>query len=242
MTQEQRDKLVSDVKMALAVKPKPLPPAAPVFSGNARVDEDIFGDTDYVPIGINGLLAASEKLLHVNQGVTEPDDRDAASFKRIYQTSHLLRERIRLDADHVKRNLTRFVARQKNLSAAHSGVFDPYVTGQLLGNPLSSPLEEINPMHILEQARRITQMGPGGIGSEDSITTGMQAVKPSEFGYIDQVAGPESSRAGVDARAAWGTKYGRDGRIYQRIRDRRTGKIVWASPEDLAGKTLALPA
>jgi DNA-directed RNA polymerase beta subunit len=203
--------------------------------------EDVFGDRDYVPIGINGLMAASEKLLHVNQGVTDPDDRDDQQFKRLYSTPHLLRERIRLDADKVKRNLIRFAARRKNLQPAHAFMFDPYMDGHLSGNPLTLPLEEINPMHILEQARRITQMGPGGIGSSDSITPGMQAVKTSEMGFVSPIEGPESSAAGIDVRAAWGTRYGRDGRLYQKVRDRRTGKLVWVSSEDLDQRVLSLP-
>ena len=210
-------------------------------ASSLNVDEDIFGDRDYTSVGLGGLLAASEKLLHVNQGVAEPDDRDAAQFKRLYTTPNLLRERIRLDAGQAKRNLARFVASRKSLQPARPFIFDSYMEGQLLGNPLSMPLEEINPMHILEQARRITQMGPGGIGSTDSITTSMNAVKGSEIGFIDQIAGPESGLAGVDVRASWGTKYGRDGRIYQRMKNRRTGKVEYVSPEDLDGKVLALP-
>ena len=203
--------------------------------------EDVFGDRDYIPVGIGGLLAASEKLLHVNQGVTDPDDRDDQQFKRLYSTPHLFRERIRLDADHVKRKLIRFAAKKKNLQPAGAFMFDSYMDGHLQGNPLTLPLEEINPMHILEQSRRITQMGPGGIGSQDSITSGMQSVKGSEFGFVDAIAGPETSLAGVDVRAAWGTKYGRDGRLYQKMRNRRTGKNQWISSEDLDQKILKIP-
>ncbi|MFA9289314.1 MAG: hypothetical protein ACEQSA_05565, partial [Weeksellaceae bacterium] len=94
------------------------------------------------------------------------------------------------------------------------------ILGLLVGNALSSPLEEINPMHIVEQSRRITAMGPGGLPSSDSITSEAQALHPSSFGFIDIIAGPESERAGVDVRAAMGTKLGSDGKIYQRFRDR----------------------
>lgn len=204
-------------------------------------NEDVFGDKDYVPVGVNGLLAASEKLLHVNQGVADEDDRDALQFKRLYTTPHLIRERIRLDAGKAKRNLARFAARRKSLQPAHALMFDGYIQGHLQGNPLSLPLEEINPLHILEQARRITQMGEGGIGSSDSFTGGMQSVKGSEMGFIDPVSGPESEAAGIDVRAAWGTKYGRDGRIYQKMKNRRTGQFQWVSADDIADKVLKLP-
>lgn len=96
-------------------------------------------------------------------------------------------------------------------------------------------------MHIVEQSRRITAMGPGGLPSSDSITSEAQALHPSSFGFIDIIAGPESERAGVDVRAAMGTKLGSDGKIYQRFKDRKNGVVRWLSPSDLDGKVLGLP-
>ena len=50
-----------------------------------------------------------------------------------------------------------------------------------------------------------------------------------------------SERAGIDVRMATGTRIGSDGRIYQLMRNRKTGKNQWVSPTDLVGKTLKLP-
>ena len=50
-----------------------------------------------------------------------------------------------------------------------------------------------------------------------------------------------SSRIGVDVRAAWGTKIGDDGNIYQRFRNRRTGRNQWVTAKDLAGKVIGIP-
>jgi hypothetical protein len=33
-----------------------------------------------MPVGVEGLLAASEKLLAINRGVVEPDERDSMKF------------------------------------------------------------------------------------------------------------------------------------------------------------------
>jgi DNA-directed RNA polymerase beta subunit len=102
-------------------------------------------------------------------------------------------------------------------------------------------MEEINPMHIREQMRRITLMGDGGLTSDDSISTDAQNVHPSEFGFIDSISGPESSRIGVDTRAAYGSKIGSDGNVYQRFFDRKKNKHVWLSARDLEGKIVGLP-
>jgi hypothetical protein len=50
-----------------------------------------------------------------------------------------------------------------------------------------------------------------------------------------------SERAGIDVRLATGARIGSDGRIYQLLRNRKTGKNQWVSPTDLVGKTLKLP-
>lgn len=198
-------------------------------------------DPDHVSVGLKGLIAASENLLAVNRGMVEPDERDALQYKRLYTPDKLMRERVKLDADKTRMNLMRRVSKIRSLRAVVPGAFNSYTEGMIVGNPLSMPLEEINPMHLVEQARRVTHMGPGGLPSDDSITAEAQNVHPSQAGFISVLEGPESSRAGVDVRLAWGTKIGDDGKIYQKFRNARTGKYHWLSAEDLDGKTIGLP-
>jgi DNA-directed RNA polymerase beta subunit len=84
-------------------------------------------------------------------------------------------------------------------------------------------------------------MGPGGIGDPNAITVDMQSVSATQFGFIDPIAGPESEKAGIDVRLASGARIGSDGRIYQLLKNRKTGKNEWVSPSDMRGKTLKLP-
>lgn len=145
----------------------------------------------YAPVGIDGLLAASEKLLAVNRGLAEPDERDSLPNDRIHTVDRLMAERIKLDHGKTLRAMMGRVSRSRNLSPMGAASFDAYTTGYLTGNPLVTALEEINPMHILEQKRRITKMGPGGIGDPNAITESMQSVSADQFGFIDAIAGPE---------------------------------------------------
>jgi len=145
----------------------------------------------YVRPGLDGLVASSEKLLAMNRGLQEPDDRDSPQFKRIWNTHDLVRERIVRDAGSLRRQMMRRLAKMRSLKPIHAGYFDDYVRKQFVSNPLSSPLEEINPMHLLENSRRVTLMGPGGIGSEDAITEEAQSVNTGQFGFMDPVSGPE---------------------------------------------------
>ncbi len=197
-------------------------------------------DTD-VPADLDTILASTEKLLAVNRGEAEPDERDSLEFRRVHTPDKLFAERIQLDANKLRRVAMRRVARHRNLKAIGVAHWDPYTEGLIVSNPLSTPLEEINPLSLVEQARRITAMGPGGIPSDDSITPEMQTVHPSQFGFISAFEGPESSRIGVDVRLAHKARIGSDGNIYNQFLNRKTGKLQWRSPGDLVGHTVGLP-
>ena len=153
----------------------------------------------------------------------------------------LMRERISRDQGRPLRDLMRHAANRRNLSAMQPGAFTTWTEGQIIGNPLSSAMEEINPSDIGSQLRRITHMGPGGISSDDSITPDMQAVHPSIFGYISPMEGPESGRAGLDVRMAHGVKIGTNGKLYQQFTEQGTGEKHWLAPEDIAHEMVLLP-
>lgn len=145
----------------------------------------------YAPVGLDGLLAATEKLLAVNRGIADPDARDSLPNDRVYTVDRLMAERIKLDHNRALRSMMGRLSRRRSLEPMGPDVFGDYTTGFIKSNPLVPALEEINPMHILEQKRRITKMGPGGIGDPNAITEDMQAVDASQFGFVDPVAGPE---------------------------------------------------
>lgn len=160
---------------------------------------------ELVNLDLNDIMAGSKRLIAINRGDAEPDDRDSLAFKRVYTTGDLIAERIHIDAEKTARTLLRKLNRKRSLKNLPSGIFNRYTEGHIVGNPLSSPLEETNPVQLLEQQYRITQMGPGGIGSESALTEEMQNVNPSEFGFIDPLAGPECYAEGemVFTRRGW---------------------------------------
>jgi DNA-directed RNA polymerase beta subunit len=224
------------VKRAASIKPKPAQPVSP------QEPED----PDYVPFGVKGVLGATERLLAVSRGLDEPDNRDSYGFKRIWGVDKHLGERIRLDAGKIRRQQIRTAAKLRSLKGTHPFAFDTYTRGLILGdpgeaNPLSSPLEEINPLHLLEQARRITQMGPGGIQSSQAITADGQNVSASQFGFVSSIAGPESEKIGIDARLAHGVRIGSDGQLYQQFKNSRTKQLEWKTPGEIEHLTVRIP-
>lgn len=214
-------------------------PAQPFeFVSDFELDDD---GEEYMPVGVDGLLAASEKLLAINRGVVEPDERDSMKFQKIIRPHTMFKEGIKMDAGKISRQIMYQASKRRNLNGLGPNAFMPYIDRVLKGNPLTSPLEEINPMQLVENARRITKMGPGGIPSDDSITEEAQSVHPSQFAFICPISGPESARAGIDTRAAWGTKVGSNGRLYQVMFDRRDKKYKWMSPQDVADLVVKIP-
>lgn len=166
------------------------PSAAPTAHHRYLSDDD--EHEKYAPVGLDGLLAATEKLLAVNRGLAQPDERDSLPNDRIYTVDRLLSERVKLDHGKALRTLMGRLGRSRSLTPMGPEAFSGYTLGYLDGNPLAPALEEINPMHILEQQRRITKMGPGGIGDSNALTESMQNVSATQFGFIDPIAGPES--------------------------------------------------
>lgn len=146
---------------------------------------------EYMPVGIDGVLAASEKLLAINRGLAEPDERDSLQFQKVFRANNMISESVRMDAGKVGRTMMYQAAKRKNLKGMTPFAFDPYIERLLVGNPLTAPLEEINPMQLVESARRMTKMGPGGLGSSRAITEESQNVHPTHFGFISPLEGPE---------------------------------------------------
>lgn len=159
-------------------------PVAPDF----ELDDD---GEEYQSVGVNGILAATEKQLAINRGLADVDERDSMQFQKVLRPHALFRERVKMDSGKLARTAMYRAAKMKNLSGIGPGYFNGYIESVLVGNPLTSPLEEINMMQLVANARRITRMGPGGLPSSDSITEESQSVHPSQFGFISPIEGPE---------------------------------------------------
>jgi hypothetical protein len=162
-------------------------------------------EQQYVSGGPDMLLGSTEKILAVSRGQTDPDERDDLSYKRVRALDTLMNERIHLDPDRLMQKAMRQISRHGSLKPIGPGFFNAMGEKMIVGNTLSMALEEINPTHLLEQARRITQMGLGGIGSPQAITSEAQNLHPSEFGFLSALEGPECLVAGsqVLTEAGW---------------------------------------
>lgn len=234
-------------------RPDPLTADNPLTHGQAV--RDLLGAAEVDPaviertMGLRGvsritpdlLVRMAQKTLNLQRGHENPDDRDHPMFARVLSVEDHIPERISLDAGRIARNLLYKAQRTRNLAKMPDGALSPYVDQYLLGSRLTQPLEETNPLALLEQMQRLTKMGEGGIGSADAVTDSARDVNTGQVGFIDPVAGPEGGAIGIDTRVAYKTMKGRDNRLYAEFRDVRTGKTVLRTPEDMADRVVAFP-
>lgn len=195
----------------------------------------------YDKVDLDAILATTKKLLAVSRNEQEVDDRDHLAYQTFFGPEDLLSERIRKDYGGLRREVLRRASIAGNLKGVQSGALSKQLQAALLNSGLGQSLEEINPSDIFDKQTKVSRLGEGGIPSIDAVPDEARSVQPSHFGFIDPVRTPESFKAGVDAYVSYKLKKGRDGRIYAPFIDRKTGKQVYKSPQDLADATIAFP-
>ena len=191
-------------------------------------------------VDAQAILAATQKLLKVHRGETDPDDRDHLAYQRLLGPEDILAENVRKSVQDARRAFWR-ASMKGHLRNFPTAVFDTGVDRAFYATGLGSPIEEVNPLEVLDQSYRVTRMGSGGIPSSDSVPLESRQLHPSQMSYLDPVVTPESGNLGVDIRLAANVRKGKDGRIYSRLRDVRTGKESWYSPDQIADATIAFP-
>ena len=199
-------------------------------------------DIDFGQITGNTLLRASQKVLNAQRGLEDVDDRDDLTFQKFYGPEDFFSERINKDAGGSLRNALFKATNKGSLDSFRNSVFTPVLNGVLIGSGLGAPIEEVNPMEILDQNLRVIRTGEGGIGSAaHGIPIDTRSVQPSHLGYLDPVRTPESSQVGVDLRLAVGTKKGSDGQIYSSMLNVRTKKLEDVAARQITDSILAFP-
>lgn len=92
--------------------------------------------------------------------------------------------------------------------------------------------DEVNVLSALDQAHRLTALGPGGL-SQQTTSGAIRDVHPSQFGRICPIETPEGANIGLITTLAGGAKIDPvSGRIlspYKRVSD---GETAWVSAED----------
>ena len=188
----------------------------------------------------DAILKITKKLIAVNRKEADTDDRDSMAFQQVFGPEDLIAERFTKDRAMIRQLLWKATAK-KTLDHIPTGAFNKAITAALIGSGLGSSLEEINPAEIFDHQARVTRLGEGGIGSLDAVPVESRSVQPSHFGFIDYLRTPESGKVGVDMRFARGAVKGSDGKIYMQVKNIKTGKLEYKSPQDIAEIPVVFP-
>lgn len=187
------------------------------------------------------LLSTSSKLIKINRGETEPDDRDNLKFSKFMGLEDFVKEHIEKDAGKLQRKAKWRMDQKKNLSWLSSGFFNPQVRSTIIGNSLSQNVEGINPVEHMDVSGRVTKLGEGGIASLDSIPDSSRQVNPSSSGFFDPYHIVESGAIGVSNFFTNNVVKGRDGKLYRLMRDSKDKKLKWVDHETILNSKVAIP-
>lgn len=208
-------------------------------------------DTTQVTLGkpfsqVDGqaLLRTSQKLLNINRGVEDVDDRNSYRFKALWDISDHIPERIRNSKRDIKRKLgngfDRKAAEGNIRSILDRSLFQVPIKSFFTMSDLAQQPDQNNPVQMLGGHLRLTVMGAGGIGTDRAITLDAKGVNASQLGFVDPVYTPEGARSGVTTHLTIGaTKIGNEAAI--KVINTRTGKEEFKTPVDLYNAVVAFP-
>jgi DNA-directed RNA polymerase subunit beta' len=146
------------------------------------------------------LLATSEKILKVRRGQEEPDQRDSLTFKDLYGVDDLLNAYFEKNTPKIVARIARSSENKDKLrEIISSSDYGDAIRNFFVGPQadLSSTTPQTNPLEMLNEWRKTTIMGTGGIQSRHAITNEARDLHPSHIGFLDPIATPDSFKVGI---------------------------------------------
>lgn len=156
---------------------------------------------------VEDLIALIKKLIAVNNGDAEPDDIDHLSNRRIRSVGEVLVRQLAVGVRRLEKNIRdkmsmygqdakltpSMLISTKPISAAMLSFFG--------SNQLSTFMEQANILSEIENKRKVTAAGPGGLVKERA-TFSVREVHNSHYSRFDPVTSPESQSIGVVTQLA----------------------------------------
>lgn len=171
------------------------------FYNKTEIDPEVTAMTlgeEFDKASGEAMLATSKKLLNINTGKEEPDDRDSLLYKRIYSVDDLVKSYFEKQSPLIQRKLQRSLGlKDKVREIISPATFGEPIKKFFTVGDLSSTPAQTNPVEIANVWRKTTPMGTGGIQSSHAITMETRDIQPTHLGFIDGLNTPESGKVGV---------------------------------------------
>ena len=187
------------------------------------------------------LIATVKRLIQVNNEDVNPDDIDHLCNRRIRSVGEVLERQLSAGIHRLEKNIKdkmslygqdakvtpSMLVSTKPVSVAMQSFFG--------ANQLSSFMDQTNILSELENKRKVTAAGPGGILKERA-TFSIREVHQSHYSRFDPVTSPESSNVGVVTQLAMLAKVNEYG--FLEAPYRKVQKVVKPTVKELSGRIL----
>lgn len=175
---------------------------------NRKLDTDYdINNPDQVRLYPSDITLVVKRLIQMNNGEVEPDDIDHLSNRRIRSVGEILERQLNNGIRRLEKNIRdkmslygqdakvtpSMLISTKPISASIQSFFG--------SNALSSFMDQTNILSEMENKRKVTAGGPGGIAKQRA-TFSIREVHNSHYSKFDPVTSPESSNIGVVVQLA----------------------------------------
>jgi DNA-directed RNA polymerase subunit beta len=185
------------------------------------------------------ILKATAKTLAMARGDQEADDRDHLAYQSVLGPEDYFAERINKDSGYQQRNAFRKALYRGKLASLPTKSLQGQLESVIFGSGVGVQPEYANPLDALGRATRVTKMGDGAIGSSNAAPMESRDFHASHQGFIDPGLTVESLKVGLDLNFAAGAIKGKDGKLYTRLLNARTGQPEYVSTEQASQSTIA---
>ncbi|HUT43965.1 MAG TPA: hypothetical protein VMW95_06480, partial [Desulfobacterales bacterium] len=109
----------------------------------------------YNTVNKDAILDASKKIIDIHRGDVEPDDRESLIFKSFYDVEDHMRDRLIKNSNKIIWNIRSKLRRNRSISQSISAqAFDPFITGTITTNQLSTPPNQTNILSIIGESSK----------------------------------------------------------------------------------------
>ena len=150
------------------------------------------------------ILAATQKMLRLNKGEAQEDNRDSIEFQEFWSAPDFFKERIEKDSGMLARKLLYKATLKKDLAHLLPGTLSPQIRSVFTTSGLAQPLEEVNLVDPTDQNLRVLRIGEGGM-SKELVPDAARNVQLSQMLFIDPIRSPECAASGMEimSRQGW---------------------------------------
>ncbi len=201
--------------------------------GNMYNNEDI--------ITIPDILASFGYFMNLESGLSQYDDIDSLSNRKIRNVADLLKNQFRIGLTRIEKNIRERISAKDTTNVTIKNTINYKLMESAIkeffnSSQFSQFMDQVNPLAEISNKRRITSLGPGGL-SRDTASLVVRGIHDTHYGRIDPIETPEGPNIGLILNLAIYARVNQYGLIetpYFKVKDGHILKdeIVYLTADD----------